>query len=269
MPWDETLTKALDFGTQRPIRFLLFVIGLVGLALCLVSFLDFTTTVPFLKGFASLSTWEVRHTISLLLLILPFASLLFIVSREKKQLHEVSNGLSTLDNTMRDRLVTYYLRGLKETYLRDLARFSPNSQVRVRVNLMMPVDRTEVMKIFHCDYTGDFNQTELKNVWHKWEGKAGTAWADRKQVMYAADIESEDTQLQKMGDKPPEVALLKSVLSTPVLFNARVVAVINLDSNFGGKETFIREDFVHRIFSDGAQHIVPLISVVQASEVTH
>ena len=86
--------------------------------------------------------------------------------------------------------------------------------------------------------------------------------------MFAEDIKSEDTQFQDMGDKPPEVALLKSVLSTPVLYNNHVIAVINLDSHSGGKETLIREDFVHLLFSDGAKHIVPLISNVDTSKVT-
>ena len=167
-----------------------------------------------------------------------------------------------------DLRLVYFLRGIKETYLRYLRDVGRSNLPSVRLNIMIPQTqdntRAETLKIVFTDYFDDFYEAEIYKEYLKGEAKCGQAWKEKRQTVFDADITSKETRFEPMSIEPSQEKLLtlKSVLSTPVLWRNEIIAIINFDSYQGGKETLVNSVGVKTIFNEAAREIVPLLAIL-------
>ncbi len=157
----------------------------------------------------------------------------------------------------------YFLRGVKETYLRHLAENRKRPKVEARLNLMLPSSNRDtdavVLKIEFTDYESNFTEAELNELWQEGQGKCGVAWKQRKQTVYAAGVKDPETRFEAMGDKSSAAQVLKSVLSTPVLWKHEPIAVLNLDSQQGPSVTRVHTETVKILLKDAAHEVAPVL----------
>jgi hypothetical protein len=174
-----------------------------------------------------------------------------------------TNGRTHL---FRDRM-SYFLRGVKETYMRYLMEIKHREDNRppnvgVRLNVMLPSagspDKPN-LKIHFVDYLNDFKHEELYDLWKEDQGKAGVAWETKTQQVYAADIRRNQTRFEKMGTKSQVANQLKSVISTPVFLKEEIIGLLNLDSFQGGRQTLVHTEQVGNLLRDAAYEIAPLL----------
>ncbi|MGA7732414.1 MAG: TIR domain-containing protein [Chloroflexia bacterium] len=163
----------------------------------------------------------------------------------------------------RDERVVYFLRGIKETYLRHLSDMGL-LPVRARLNIMAPNKHDHqapsLLQIIYADYLADYNEEELKDGYKQGQGKCGQAWQNGKQAIYARDIRSEITEFVDMGkDKSENAQVLSSVLSTPIVYGDQLIAILNVDSWQPGKETGVHTVAVGNIFENSAHKLGPLL----------
>lgn len=165
-----------------------------------------------------------------------------------------------------EREIEYFLRGIRETYYHHLRETSVKRLPKVRTNIMFPIKqkwkKIPILQISIADYFHEYTETELEEKWYQNQGKCGIAWEQKKQHIYAADIKSEDTQFQRMGEKSKQTCQLQSVISTPVLWNDKCIAVLNMDSYHSGKDTLVHTEGVKTIFREGSLEIAALIGVL-------
>lgn len=160
------------------------------------------------------------------------------------------------------RFIRFYLRGMKETYYQHVGEYVWDDQIKVRFNIMTPVNDTddETLKIIYVDYPQDYYQEEFKRDWHAGEGKCGEAWETKEQVVYAADIESEKTRFTNMDMSEPFATGIQSVLSTPIVYQDKRIGVLNVDSLFGCEKTKLHQDSVSELCQDGARDLGKLLT---------
>jgi hypothetical protein len=200
----------------------------------------------------------IGYSIMLLVLFKSIGSDLYDLIWHKNKLQKIEKLRPS------DDAVAYFLRGIQETYIGHLRDFGHSSSVEVRLNIMLRqrVDSgKEMLQIRFAANMDQFSELEQNEIWHKGQGKCGCAWKNKKQEVYASDIQSEETKFATMGEKTTEASLLKSVLSTPVIWNGEVIAVLNIDSRQGGQITRLQTPGIKIIFNDAAHEIAPLIAI--------
>lgn len=162
-----------------------------------------------------------------------------------------------------DQRICYFLRGIKETYFRRLTEMSRPAMIRARLNIMAPEEEREdtklTLRIITADYINDYQDLERREKWYEGQGKCGVAWQKSIQQVFASDINTEETSFEEMGMKSETAYEIKSVLSTPILLHEQPIAILNMDSFHGGKETLLHTDAVQAIFREGARAIVSLL----------
>jgi hypothetical protein len=194
-----------------------------------------------------------------------FIMLFVLLKTLGKDIYEVIWNSSNyrLPIQMENQGMVYFLRGLKETYIRNLHEVGRVDPPFVRINIMMAPKpksgKEEYIKIVYAADIEEYSENEINQLWKKGEGKCGHAWENKRQEVYAADIRSEETLKEEMGEKPPEIVKLKSVLSTPIIIKEKVVAILNIDSELGGSETLIHTHGVRGIFSNASHEITPYV----------
>ncbi|HUS11310.1 MAG TPA: hypothetical protein VMZ30_12665 [Pyrinomonadaceae bacterium] len=163
-----------------------------------------------------------------------------------------------------DQRVCYLLRGIKETYLRFLAdHIAKPITPKVRINIMAPSKRRRVkepmLRIISADYISDYKDEELREKWYQGQGKCGVAWQERRLTFYANDINTPEASFEDMGVKNETAQEIASVLSTPIFWKERQIAILNMDSFHGSKQTLVNSNGVHIIFKDGARELASLL----------
>lgn len=162
--------------------------------------------------------------------------------------------------------ISYLLRGIKETYRRHIAEKSRKARppnIQARLNIMVPeresTGKDPSLRIAVADYWIDYQDEEKYEKWHAGEGKAGVAWEKGRPQYYAPDIGRPEAHFEEMGKKTDIVFEIKSVLSTPITWKGRPIAILNMDSYQGGKATCVDQFWVHDVFKEGAREIAFLL----------
>jgi hypothetical protein len=161
--------------------------------------------------------------------------------------------------------IRYFLRGIKETYLRTLYDAGWDTPKHLRVNVMLVVSHgsgasaEQVLVLRYVDYPAHFKEEEYGSFYRKGEAKCGSAWKLLQQTYYAVDRDEEEARFVKMRATNPVAYSHKSVLSTPIIIQDQCIAVLNLDSDEPSSTTWVHRDMVQNVFYLGAKEIVPLL----------
>jgi len=156
-------------------------------------------------------------------------------------------------------LLVYFLRGVRHDYLLD------RNASDGRINVMQPieVDGTKKLGIKLMDYRDKYEDRELSHYWRLGYGKCGEAWAEKDQRYYAEGDTSKLAALAPMdttaGSRSNE---LKSILSTPILWQGECIGVLNFDSPLPGKETGVSTNSVQALFDQAAKALAPALSLL-------
>jgi hypothetical protein len=158
----------------------------------------------------------------------------------------------------------YYLRGVREGYLRALseAHLAPPPNVRLNVMLTTAPDPQaplrQTLRIRHMDYANDFRTDELLEEYGPGEGNCGEAWRLRQIRVWASDLTS--TARVPMDDVTSPTAQSRgSVLSCPIFWDGECLGVLNLDSSEGSALTHVQIHAIQNLFEEAAREIVPLL----------
>lgn len=161
-------------------------------------------------------------------------------------------------------LMSLLLCGIKQQYLSYLQTRGIQAPA-VRINVMVPVierrfSAPRVIKILYTDGTEAFSDEEKRDCWERGEGKAGAAWLAREQALYAADVRSPDSAMERMAkDKYQRYEKLQSIMSTPIFLSEAVIGVLNLDSEEDSSRTYIADNTVKTILYNAAQELALVI----------
>jgi hypothetical protein len=162
-----------------------------------------------------------------------------------------------------DERICYLLRGIKEYYWRTLADTQAPTRPQVRLNIMAPRRNSRVkepvLRMVAADYIDDYDDEEQHEKWSEEDGKVGAAWLKAKQQIYAADIDSPETEFEPMGEKSEAAKKIKSVVSTPIFFQNKLIAILSMDSFQGGKETLVTTTGVKELFKRCARELGSLL----------
>jgi hypothetical protein len=158
--------------------------------------------------------------------------------------------------------VGYFLRAVRDTYRLRLHALTREEGLLpdFRLNLMTPAaDRS--LYIACVDYESAFHELEFDKSWAQGEGKCGRAWQQNVQSLYGADLNIAEAGRVEMDEQttPPTARDLKSVLSTPVLWQDCPVAVLNFDSGAPAKQTLVHDDCIRECFLMASWRVAGLL----------
>ena len=183
------------------------------------------------------------------ILILSLSYIQFQKAKKKIKLNRNNNLIDT---------VGYLLKGIKHTYFSQF----DDRDFEVRLNVMAPdPSKKDTIGIFFYDNKNLYNENEFKDRYRQHEGKSGKAWAIGRQQIYAPELPDDEVQYVSMEAKSSSVRDLRSILSTPILINDKVVGILNIDSNYPAHVTHFHNSTVQTILKNAANEIASFISL--------
>lgn len=156
--------------------------------------------------------------------------------------------------------INYLLRGIRHTYLAALAEQDVSGRVQIRVSIMAPDGSSDgAVTIYFCDHKSEYTVEELRGRWLTLQGQAGLAWHTNQQHAWAIDGSDPRHEFQDMGERSANVKDLKSVISTPLEYEARRIGLLNVDSYQPGAASRLHTVLAENIFARAATEIAPTV----------
>lgn len=163
------------------------------------------------------------------------------------------------------RCIVHELEQVHACYAGFFNRESPEIVPNIRINLMILTrkENKSFMKIHACytiDQSDAYSTAEKEFEWGYNSGCCGKAWASKEQRYFPSDSFDGEIFTQKFTDEQINFTKrAKSILSTPILKDDKVIAILNLDSEESINVVKFKDTSLNSTIQEEARKLTSLI----------